>query len=76
MTPLIELVMPTVPLYRKIDKDKSVKKNPEEIFTEVVQKFKEKRIKEIPEEILQSWGTKPVFLDFTLLYNGTEWNIV
>lgn len=73
--PFIELVMPTVQFYRKIDKDRRVKKTPEEIFTEVVNKFKEKRIKEIPEEILQSWGTKPVFLDFTLLYNGTQLKI-
>jgi len=75
ITPLIELVMPTVPLYKKIDKERSIKKAPEEIFTEVVNKFQEKRIKKIAEEILQCWGTKPVFLDFTLLYNGVQLKI-
>jgi len=74
ITPLIELVMPTVPLYKKIGK-KNIKKTSEEIFAEILNKFREKRIKEIPEEILQSWGTKPVFLDFTLLYNGTQLKI-
>ncbi len=67
ITPLIELVMPTVSLYKKKEK-KKIKKTPEEIFSEVLLKFKEKRTKEIPEEILQSWGTKSVFLDFSLLY--------
>jgi hypothetical protein len=76
ITPLIELVMPTVPLYEKINKERSVKRTPEEIFTEVVTKFREKRIKEIPKEILQCWGTaEPVFLDFTLLYNGVQLKI-
>lgn len=74
MTPLIELVLPMVPLYKKVGKE-NVKKTSEEVFTEIVNKFKEKRIKEIPGEILQSWGTKPVFLDFTLLYNGTQLKI-
>jgi len=74
ITPLIELVMPTVPLTKKVGKE-NVKKKPEEIFTEIVNNFRDKRIKEIPEEILHSWGTKPVFLDFTLLYNGTQLKI-
>ncbi|MEA3463612.1 MAG: beta family protein [Patescibacteria group bacterium] len=67
LTPLIELVMPTVSLYNVKDKNK-IKKTQGEQFAEIVQKFKEKRIKEIPEEILESWGTSPVFLDFSLLY--------
>lgn len=73
ITPLIELVMPTVSLDRieGVGKSKKrVRKSNEEIFTEVVQEFKGKRIKEIPGEILQSWGTRPVFLDFTLLYEA------
>jgi len=69
ITPLVELVMPTVPLYKREGK-KQIKKTPEEIFSEVVQKFKEKRTKEIPEEILQSWGIKSVFLDFSLLHEA------
>lgn len=78
LTPLIELVMPTVSLYKEIGKKeekKKIRKTQEEMFAEVVQKFKEKRIKEIPEEILQSCGTRPVFLDFTLLYNGPQLKI-
>jgi hypothetical protein len=78
LTPLIELVMPTVPLYKNVGKKgekKTIKKTQEEVFAEVVQKFKERKIKEIPEEILQSWGTKPIFLDFTLLYNGIQLKI-
>lgn len=65
ITPLIELVMPTVSLYKKDEK-----KTQEEMFEEIVLKFKEKRTKKIPEEILQSCGTRPVFLDFSLLYEG------
>jgi hypothetical protein len=75
MTPLIELVMPMVSLYKKTgrkEEKKIIRKTQEEIFAEVVQKFKEKRVKEIPEEILQSWGARPVFLDFTLLYDGIQ----
>jgi hypothetical protein len=75
ITPIIELVMPTVQPVRKIDKIRSIKKTQEEIFTETVNKFQEKRVKEIPGEILQYWGTKPVFIDFTLLYNGVQLKI-
>lgn len=72
ITPLIELVMPMVPLYKKREKkdEKQIKKTQDELFAEVVSKFKEKRIKQIPEEILRSWGTRPIILDFTLLYEG------
>lgn len=69
ITPLIELVMPTVSLYKK-EKNNNIKKTTKEISSEVVQKFKEKRVVEIPKEILQSWGSRPVFLDFSLLYEG------
>ena len=74
ITPLIELVMPTVPLSKTVD-GKIVKKSPEEISAEIVHKFEENRIKEIPEEILQSWGDKPVFLDFTLLHGRPQLKI-
>ncbi len=69
ITPLIQLVMPSVSLYKELGK-KKIRKSPEEIFTEVVLKFKEKRIGKIPEEILQSWGTKPMFLDVSLLHEA------
>jgi hypothetical protein len=71
--PLIELVMPTVPHDRmegRTKNKKRVKKTDQEIFAEMIQKFKEKRIKEIPGEILKSWGTSPLFLDFTLLHEA------
>ncbi len=72
ITPLIELVMPMVPLYKKKEgkDEKKIKKTQDELFTEIVFKFKEKRIKQIPEEILRSWGARPVFLDFSLLYEA------
>lgn len=72
ITPLIELVMPMVPLYKKKERkdEKKIKKTQDELFTEIVFKFKEKRIKRIPEEILRSWGARPVFLDFSLLYEA------
>lgn len=73
ITPLIELVMPTVSLDKKVGEGKEkkkIKKTQEEVFTEIVHKFKEKRIREIPEELLRSCDTRPLFLDFTLLYEG------
>jgi len=69
ITPLIELVMPTVQLYK--DKKKTVKKSAEEMIKEMVIKFEEKRILEIPKEILTSWGNQPIFVDFSLIY-GTQ----
>jgi len=78
LTPLIELVMPTVSLNKTLIENgekKTVRKAQEEISAEIIKKFKEKRVKEIPEEILQFWGTKPVFLDFTLLYGETQLKI-
>jgi len=78
ITPLIELVMPTVAFSKTfIKKGKKIKvqKTQEEVSTEMLQKFKEKRIKEIPDEILMSWGTRPVFLDFTLLYHRDQLKI-
>jgi len=66
ITPLIELVMPTV----LREKKGGIKKTLEEVSSEVVEKFKMKRIKAIPEEIAVSWGTMPVFLDFSLLHDG------
>jgi hypothetical protein len=71
--PLIELVMPTVPHDRMEGGTKNrnrVRKTDQEIFAEMIQKFKDKRVKEIPEEILRSWGTRPLFLDFTLLHEA------
>jgi len=67
ITPLIQLVMPSVSLYREKG-EKKIRKSQEEIFSEIVIKFKENRINKIPEEILQSWGTRPIFLDVSLLY--------
>jgi hypothetical protein len=69
MTPLIELVMPKVSSPYK-DKAKKIRKTPEEIFLEVVLKFKTQRAKEIPKEIQNAWGNAPIFLDFSLLYEA------
>lgn len=65
LTPLIQLVMPK-PKIIKID-GKVIKKNPEEQFEEVLQKFKES-IPTIAETIVTSWGKDPIFIDFSLLY--------
>ncbi|MCH7883567.1 beta family protein [Patescibacteria group bacterium] len=67
ITPLIELVMPMVPIYK--DPKKKIKKSQAEMLEEIVAKFKTKRITEIPKEILASWGKRPIFVDFSLLYN-------
>lgn len=68
ITPLIQLVMPSVYLYKEEDGEK-IRKSQEEILSEKVAKLKENRINKIPEEILQSWGTGPIFLDVSLLYD-------
>lgn len=69
MTPLIELVMPKVSSPYK-DKEKKIRKTSEEIFSEVVLKFKTQRAKEIPKEIQSAWGDAPIFVDFSLLYEA------
>lgn len=69
MTPLLELVMPKSSNPYK-DKERKMRKTPEEIFAEVVLKFKEKKIEEIPLEIRDSWGTTPIFVDVSLLYEA------
>lgn len=69
MTPLLELVMPKVSNIYK-DKDRKVKKTSIEIFDEIVAKFKEQRMGEIPLEIQASWGNQPIFIDFSLLYEA------
>ncbi len=66
ITPLIELVMPTVPRYK--DKEGKVRRTPEEIFLKMVSTFREVRIQKIPEEILKYWGHRPIFIDFSLLH--------
>ncbi|HUC01538.1 MAG TPA: hypothetical protein VMA75_01375 [Candidatus Paceibacterota bacterium] len=73
LLPLIELVMPTVnnsKIVHQNGEKKKVKKSQEEIFAEVVKKFKEERINEIPNEIFKAWGSRPIFVDFTLLMEG------
>ena len=67
ITPLIELVMPKPKLLYK-DGKKKIRKTDDELFEELIIKFKQERIPMIPEEILKSWGYKPIFLDFGLLY--------
>lgn len=62
MMPLLEFVMPKP---KSKPKDN---KTDEEIYAEVIDLFKTKRMVEIPQEILDSWGKDPIFVDFTLLY--------
>jgi Beta protein len=69
ITPLIELVMPKVSSPYK-DKAKKIRKTTDEIFVEVVLKFKTQRAKDIPKEVQSAWGDAPIFLDFSLLYEA------
>ncbi len=69
MTPLLELVMPKSSNPYK-NKERTIRKTSEEIFAEVVLKFKEKRMEEIPLEIRDAWGNKPILVDFGLLYEA------
>jgi len=71
ITPLVELVMPKVSSPFK-DKDKKIKKSSHEISAEVVLKFKNKKRNKIPEEILNSWGRRPIFVDFSLLHESQQ----
>ena len=67
ISPFVELVMPKPKsLYR--DKMKKIKKHREELFQELIIEFRTKRIPDIPDEIIKSWGTRPAFIDFSLLY--------
>ncbi len=67
ISPVIELVMPKPKSLFK-DKEKTIRKSREELFQELITTFRTKRISEIPEEIIKSWGTKPAYIDFSLLY--------
>ncbi|HEY4963920.1 MAG TPA: beta family protein [Candidatus Saccharimonadales bacterium] len=58
--PLIELVMPKP---KVIDH-----KNPNELYEESISIFQDKRSKEIADEVLASWGKRPILIDFSLLY--------
>lgn len=66
ITPLVELVMPKVNIYK--DKAKKIPKTPNEIFNEMISEFRDVRISQIPKEINESWGQKSLLIDFSLLY--------
>lgn len=66
ITPLVELVMPKVNIYK--DKEKKIPKTQNEIFNEMISDFRDVRIPQIPEEINKSWGQKSLLIDFSLLY--------
>ena len=70
VTPLIELVLPTVSRYK--DKERKIKKSPEELLSEMVLKFRQKRFIEISDEILKFWGSDKIFIDFSLLHDGEQ----
>lgn len=61
MTPLIQFVMP------KLSPKEVAGKTVDEKFSGIISKFQEK-IPELPEELLQTWGTSPSFFDVSLLY--------
>lgn len=67
--PIIELVMPSVSPYKKnpITKQED-KKTDIERHEEIINKFRTERIDEIPDELLDVWGSDPLILDFSLLY--------
>lgn len=67
ISPLIELVMPKPKSLFK-DKKKKIKKTVEELFNELIEVFRTNRIFEIPDEIIKYWGSRPAFIDFSLLY--------
>ena len=67
VAPLIELVMPKPKSLFK-DKERTIRKKQEELFHECITIFKTKRFSAIPDEIFNSWGTRPIFIDFSLLY--------
>ncbi|MFI5240604.1 MAG: beta family protein [Candidatus Saccharimonadia bacterium] len=59
--PLIELVMPKP---KNSLKDTSI----DDLYNEVIRIFNTKKLQEIPGEILSVWGSRPIFVDFSLLY--------
>ncbi len=67
ISPLIELVMPKPKSLFK-DKEETIRKTRDELFQELIATFRTKRISEIPEEITKSWGIKPAYIDFSLIY--------
>ena len=69
MVPLIEFVMPRPKSIYK-DKEKKNKKSLEELTQELILDFRKRRIIKITEEIMKSWGKKPAFIDFSLLYTS------
>lgn len=61
MLPLIELVMPKP---KSSLKDMDI----EGLYSEVLDIFQTKKLQEIPKEIMEAWGLRPIFVDFSLLY--------
>lgn len=69
ISPLVEFVMPKPKSLFK-DKKKKIRKTREELFQECLSAFRTKRLPAIPDEIMKFWGTRPVFIDFGLLYTS------
>lgn len=61
MTPSVQLVMP------KPKSRQASGKTREELYLEVISIFKEK-MPNVAQEIMESWGAQPVFIDLSLLY--------
>jgi hypothetical protein len=75
LLPIIEIVLPSISQDRSIvieGRKTRVRKSEEEIHFERVQKYKNIRLKEIPEEIEGSWGKLSTVVDFNLIHDGAE----
>ena len=76
LMPVIELVMPSVGLYKKdLITKQQVRKSDSDMYDEIIHKFETRRTQEIPSEIEKVWGKSFVYLDFTLLY-GKDTNLL
>jgi hypothetical protein len=65
ISPLIQLVMPSPKIPKKGDRIKTA----QEQFEETIKDFEENLL-DIPKEIDESWGKRPIFLDLSLLYTA------
>lgn len=64
ITPLIELVMPRLRYKNSIIQSM----NREELFNATIREYSLKTIHDIPKELNEYWGSRPAYIDFSLLY--------
>ncbi len=73
LLPVLEIVLPGVSQDKTVvieGKKTRVRKSEEEIHNEVVQKYKNFRLKEIPDEIEKCRGKLSATIDFNLIHDG------